>query len=360
MLFTFPNEALNCNWVNQNAIDALTDGMEAIDAGQVPLDWPDCLPANKRDTLRRRHGLRPKLIAFWDEYIKLSQRDRACVHNAILNQTNLPSVLSDVTFFCPCMNDLPEAMHAPVKALSEYLFDQLGGIKEGGKALRDIQFEICQNHGIRICPYCGLEYFQPVGTKRNALDHLMPVSKYPFASADFQNLPPTCHTCNSLYKLDQDVLFNGAGERRPCSDPYAGPTYQIKLDGSVFDKGNEVDGFTLPKWEISISGLPAEQAATWDDVYQIKTRFASLLDTDFLSWIRSFALWFVRSIGRGKSSSEVSAELPGYIDSVIQDGLLDRAFLKAEVFRFLERSSRDVETGDDVKEWLWSQVEYAV
>ena len=95
----------------------------------------------------------------------------------------------------------------------------------------------------------------------------------------------------------------------------------IKLNlMTVFYEGNEVKGFKLPKWEISISGLLAEQAVTWDYVYQIKNRFFSLLDTDFLSWIRSFASWFVKEMGRGKSSDKVSAELPRYIDNVIQDG----------------------------------------
>lgn len=361
MLFTFPQEALNCNWVNQTAVDTLIAGMDAIDDENAPLDWPDCLPQDRRNVLQRRTGLRPKLTVFWDEYAKLGSFEKRCLRDAVAEQINLPNVYSDVSLPCACLDDIPVAMQDSVKSLAEYLFSQLGGIKEGGKVLRDIQFETCQNHGIRICPFCGLEHFQPEGTKRNALDHLMPISKYPFVSADFKNLIPTCHTCNSLYKLDQDILFNDAGVRRPCSDPYDGPIYQIKLDESVFDEGNEVRGFTLPKWEISISGLPAEQSVTWDDVYQVKSRFASVLDADFLSWVKSFALWFVSEFGRGKSPDEISVELPRYTDNVIQSGYSEvRVFLKAEVFRFLERSCRDVETGDDVKQWLWSQIEYAV
>lgn len=64
-------------------------------------------------------------------------------------------------------------------------------------------------------------------------------------------------------------------------------------------------------------------------------------------------------IGRGKTKTEVSAQLLRYIDNVVQDGLDDRAFLKCEAFRFVDRSCQDPETGDDVQEWLWSQVEYS-
>lgn len=361
MLFSFPPEALRCNWVNQKVIEVLNAGMVAVDAGHAQHEWPDCLPADKRDVLRRRTGLQPKLASFLDEYSKLSAAEKTCLRGAIGNQTNLPNIYSDVTLQCLCFNDLPDTMQKPVKTLFEYLFGQLGKIKEEGKALRDLHFEICQDHGVRICPYCGLDYFQPVGGKRNALDHLMPISKYPFASADFRNLPPACHPCNSLYKLDQDILVDAAGLRRLCSDPYAGPTYHIKLDGSVFGEGNVVNGFTLPQWQIDIEGPSAHQAETWDAVYQIKSRFASILDADFLSWVKSFALWFVREpdLGRGRSPDEILAELPRYIHNVIQDDLKDRAFLKAEVFRLLERSGLDEAAGDDVKYWLWSQVEYS-
>ena len=360
MLFTFPPEALNCNWVNQTVTEVLSAGMNAIDIGQAPPAWPGILPADKRDLLRRRRGLRPKLVAFWDGYSDLSAEDRTCLRDAIVSQTNLPIVYLDVAQQCPCLDDIPAVMRVPVQTLSEYLFGQLGKIKLDGKALRDIQFETCQNHGVRICPFCGLDYFQPVGTKRNALDHLMPISKYPFVSADFKNLPPTCHSCNSLYKLDQDILFDEAGARRPCSDPYAGPVYRLSLNGSAFGEGSEVQGFILPRWQIHFDGPNAQQAETWDAVYEIKSRLASTLDADFLSWVRHFALWFVKEIGTGKTPEEVAESLPRYIENVIQEKFEDRAFLKAEAFRFLDRSCVDLINGNEIKEWLWGFVEYAV
>ena len=360
MLFTFPPEALSCNWVNQKVTEALNAGMDAIDIGQEPPAWPESLPADKRDVLRRRTGLQQKLIAFWSGYTDLSPAERTCLRDAISSQTNLPFVYSDVTLPCSCMDDIPDVMQGTVKSLSEYLFGQLGGIKEGGKALRDIQFETCQNHGVRICPYCGLDYFQPVGTKRNALDHLMPISKYPFVSADFKNLPPTCHSCNSYYKRDQDILFDEAGARRSCSDPYDGPVYRLSLNGSAFGEGNEVKGFILPKWEIGFDGPTAQQAETWDAVYKIKSRLVATLDADFLSWVEHFASWFKKEIGAGGSPDEVAETLPRYIENVIQDNFRDRAFLKAEAFKFLDRSCADPFNGDEIREWLWGFVKYAV
>ena len=184
----------------------------------------------------------------------------------------------------------------------------------------------------------------------------MPISKYPFVSADFRNLPPTCHSCNSLYKLSKDILRDEDGVRRLCSDPYEGPVYRLSLDGSVFGEGNERRGFTLPKWQIHFDGPSAQQAETWDAVYEIKSRLISALDVDFLSWIDHFALWFIREIGSGKSSDEVADTLPRYIANVLQEKFKERAFLRAEVFRFMHSSCKDPKTGKDIREWLWSFV----
>ena len=167
----------------------------------------------------------------------------------------------------------------------------------------------------------------------------MPIALYPFVGADLRNLPPACDECNSRFKGGSDVLFDGGGQRRRCSDPYAGPTYQVCLSASELFAGNEVDGFKLPRWEIEFAGGPPEQAETWNAIYRIKERYGrDVLDAEFRSWIAHFAEWFVCEFGRGKSPDEVAAELPRYIGGVIQDRLTDKAFLKAEVFRLIQAS----------------------
>ena len=79
-----------------------------------------------------------------------------------------------------------------------------------------------------------------------------------------------------------------------------------------------------------------------------------------MSWVKHFALWFVKEIGVGKSPDVVAETLPRYIENVIQDNFEDRAFLKAEAFRFLSHSFADPINGNEIKEWLWGFVEYAV
>ena len=132
------------------------------------------------------------------------------------------------------------------------------------------------------------------------------------------------------------------------------------LEGSELFKGNELGGYVLPLWKINIVGQESDRAETWDAVYQIKTRYTrDILDADFLSWISHYSGWFIREKGRGHSGAAVAAELPRYIEGVVQDGYADRAFLKAEAFRLLDRASRDPQIGENVRQWLWDFVEYA-
>lgn len=359
MLFSYPIEALGYNWLNALAVQLMLAGMNAIDEGGQPAAWPGCLPEDRRDILMRRTGLRSKLACLLEKYSQLSVAERPDVRDAIVRQTDLPNIFNDDAP-CPTIDSLPQSIRESAGALAEYLFGQLTTIKEGDDFLRDNHYKAIYARNIRICPFCGLNYFRAPQAPRHALDHLLPISRYPFAAADFRNLPPACDECNSTYKRAIDVLIGNDGLRRRCCDPYVGPTYRITLEGSEFFNGTEIGGYTLPRWNINIVGQELDRADTWNAVYQIKIRYTrDILDADFLSWIANYSRWFIREKGRDHDAAAVAAELPRYIEGVVQDGYADRAFLKAEAFRLLDRSSRDPQIGEDVRQWLWCFVEYA-
>ncbi|WBH15280.1 hypothetical protein [Sphingomonas radiodurans] len=359
MLFAYPIEAVGENWLNALAVDLMLAGMQAIDAGAEPAAWPECVPEDRRDVLAPLTGFSSKLACLLQSYSEVAVAERPGVQAAILRQTALPNVFND-NVPCPAINSLPQPVRAPARALGKYLFGQLSSIKEGDHVLRDNQYRVIRAAEIKICPFCGLNYFRAVDAPRHALDHLLAISIYPFAAADLRNLPPTCDECNSIYKHAIDILIGDGGLRRRCCDPYSGPTYRISLEGSEFFNGNEVQGYTLPRWNIDFVGEQPDRADTWNAVYQIKTRYTrDVLDADFLSWIDHYCRWFVRELGRDQDADAVAAQIPRYIENIIQDRFADRAFLKAEAFRLLDASSKDPEIGEDVREWLWGFVQYA-
>jgi hypothetical protein len=108
-------------------------------------------------------------------------------------------------------------------------------------------------------------------------------------------------------------------------------------------------------------GESPEEAETWDAIYRIKERYIrDVLDEDFLSWIGQFASWFVYEFGPGKNPDEVATQLPRYIESVIQERIEDRTFLKAEAFRLIHAGCQCPAQGDKVRKWLWAFVKYAL
>lgn len=361
MLFTYPVEALACNWLNDDIIASLVDGMTAIDGGGTPLAWPNCLPGTTRESLRRQTGLMTRLTSFWAAYANLTPVERTTVREVVLQQTNVPNVYGDTTLHCCSLDSLPPEVKPAAEDLANYAFGKLSSLKVDGTALRDIHFKAIQDSGVKVCPFCGLQNFQPVGLKRNALDHLMPISKYPFVSSDFRNLPPACHACNSLYKKDADVLYDNAGNRRSCFDPYSGPVYRVSLLGSRFGEGNDVGGYTMPKWSVNLEGEPALQANTWDTIYSIKLRYEHTLDRDFLGWIKRFALWLVREdpTFRNRPPQQIALEIPRYVENVVQEGFDDASFLKAEAFQVIASACEDDQLGEDAREWLASFVYFA-
>lgn len=57
------------------------------------------------------------------------------------------------------------------------------------------------------CPFCGIsELLGKDHRVREAYDHYLPKSLYPFNSINFRNLVPACHHCNSSYKTIKDPI----------------------------------------------------------------------------------------------------------------------------------------------------------
>lgn len=69
--------------------------------------------------------------------------------------------------------------------------------------------------GIKVCPYCGQQYFALVPDKDTkeykiseaTLDHFLPQKEYKYLALNIYNLIPVCKTCNSTYKNQHSEIF---------------------------------------------------------------------------------------------------------------------------------------------------------
>lgn len=142
------------------------------------------------------------------------------------------------------------------------------------------------------CPFCGLsDMLGEYHSRREAYDHYLPKTLYPFNSVNFFNLVPACHYCNSSYKTSKDPAFTPkdparAVHRRKIFYPYAKPGYNIEVKINL--NTSDIDRLEPSNIQLSF-GPPGlnEEIDTWKDVYGIEERYKAKCcsETDGKYWL---------------------------------------------------------------------------
>jgi hypothetical protein len=152
-----------------------------------------------------------------------------------------------------------------LKAISS----KIGKINEHYKKFMDIN-----NTG--ICPFCGLADIEAADSSiREAYDHYIPKSIYPFNSINFKNLAPMCHKCNSSYKTTKDPLYEkDSSKRRKAFYSYMTGHPDLKIELQFENK--DIEQLTNDDIELVISSKNhPEEVDTWMDVFDIEKRYKS-------------------------------------------------------------------------------------
>jgi hypothetical protein len=334
VLYPYPIQATANNWLHACLGETLTVIHDSLLAGQAVPAWPDILPAVYRPRLNRRTGLRDRLDAYLAVASALTPDERARVLQAFAQQNQIVDLLSCGSN-CEAVTDLPAAIRTPIRNLFSYSFELLGDL-----GVRDeLYYAVYTGTVHHVCAFCGLEYFDAPGAAREALDHYLAESKYPFAAANLRNLVPMGHKCNSKYKLAVDILRSGDGTRRRAFDPYgAAANIQISLSNSQPFAGQ--DG-QIPAWRIDF-GQDDQEVNTWAEVFRIRDRYMrDVLDPSFKTWLREFSAWCEILEIDLNTHEQVIAALNRYAGYHEEGGWTDRSFLKAALFRMLLHHCRE-------------------
>jgi hypothetical protein len=330
MFFGYPIEATAENWFHECLVEIIHTIHNCVRNSQEPPNWPEIIPIDYRDTLRRKTGLRNRLEDYKVIIRSFNNDELDHVENALINQNDISRLLSGENN-CEAIEDLPEALWQPVKCLFEFSFELLTDLE-----IRDHQYrEIFDRVPYHVCPFCGCEYFDAPGAPREALDHYLAESKYPFAATNLRNLVPMGNKCNSKYKLAQDILYRDDGTRRRSQNPYGKQCgVHVSLDRSEPFAGLQKT-IQLPNWQIDFSP-EVEEVSTWNTVFHIEERFRrDILDTEFTSWLTEFSKWCRESNFQIINVEDLINVLDHYIAYMERIGMRDRAFLKAAVFQML-------------------------
>jgi len=178
-----------------------------------------------------------------------------------------------------------------------------------------------------ICPFCGI---MPLDSEwdptRDAYDHYLPKSKYPFNSINFKNLVPACDKCNSKNKGAKDPIFDG-GKRRKAFFPFETESYEIELHLEFKGK----DWTDMTPHDLTLTAGPKslkEKIDTWLDVYSIEKRYKARCCVDRESW---FVEMLDEWTNDGKTPEEYLTTLArqARLDPFREAKFLKKSFLEA-------------------------------
>jgi len=210
----------------------------------------------------------------------LHQRQKQTLKDALALNTEPCAFLADRTEPLPY---IPDAVFPALKTLAVHLFQRtakLKGVEQAcGECIDDHYSRF--RHGNapgngNVCCVCGTEYLAQVRADENdneqwrgPYDHLLAKDLYPLYGVDPKNLLPICNTCNSKAKLAKDLVLKD-GARRLSFSPWTERASLQEIE-VVIDDANDL----FPRVVVNFGSADPdrqEKLATWDDVYQIKSR----------------------------------------------------------------------------------------
>lgn len=328
MLFGYPPAAVQNNWFHECMVRAIQEVHSRVDSQRRYPPWPQILPDAHQATLVSRRGLRDRVKAYDVALRRLgSQGERDAVLAAVTDQNRIAELLSN-TSNCAALAELPATVHDAVISLFDYAFGLLTDLDIRDGHYKTI-YDALPEH---ICPFCGTEFFDAPGAPREALDHYLAKSLYPFCAVNLRNLVPMGHRCNSSYKHAVDLLHDEGGMRRVAFDPYNHSKIAV-----VLDESDPFNGATpnTPNWQIEFDpDTPA--VPTWDAVFCIRERYErDHLDEAYSAWLAEFRNWARSADQSGDTDANLVKALTRFEQYCSDNGMRDKAFLKAAVFRML-------------------------
>ncbi|MCA6436887.1 MAG: hypothetical protein IM600_00595 [Bacteroidetes bacterium] len=134
-----------------------------------------------------------------------------------------------------------------------------------------------------ICPFCGIKEIKGVHhSKREAYDHFIPKSKYPFSSINFKNLAPMCNDCNSSYKLTKEPLMHIDPITKKVNNIrrksfYAYSYKKINLETSISLTSVDIANLSANDIAINVKAIDPvsyiDRIEGWKEVYGIDERY---------------------------------------------------------------------------------------
>lgn len=259
-----------------------------------------------------------KLQAIHNAYMKLKTNERRIVREAYYNNNDIEGICSGIVKPYK-YDDLPVGMRTSLKNLYDELWNPVLGYTEVEAkcgTLKDHFKAFRKKNKKSVCPYCGLDgLLNEYNDLKNAYDHYIPKSQYPFCSIQFKNLAPICDECNKAgNKGSKDIPFKPkTATQRPLYFPYDKiRNHKIKL--SIISPSTNLEA--LSKWILNIDCVPAkniDKKNTWNEIFNIEKRYKALIANESYKWKDKIILDY------GRDKKRVGFDVNHFISDKISD-----------------------------------------
>lgn len=205
-----------------------------------------------------------------------------------------------------------------LKSIQGYLYDNLLKLKglEGTVGTFKNYYEKFYDETIDyVCPFCALSnMLTSKDLFREAFDHYLPKSKYPFVSFLRENLFPICHTCNSTYKGDKNPKDYGKSFY-PFTSEHNDCNLSFKITaGEIVNMNIQSEHFF-------------EEVETWDKLFDIKNRLNNFASVNLSGWVSNIQ----EAVNNGADYEQaINAEI-----NRCNPKMQDHNFIKEAIFKAL-------------------------
>lgn len=140
------------------------------------------------------------------------------------------------------------------------------------------------------CPCCGFGDIKSIYSEGHSpYDHYLPQKHYPFSAINFHNLVPMCHTCNSTYKGETDILQGDKKIFYPFSNIH--PNIEVYVTVSkkhlpMLITSIEDNGDFLESDAIAVNfNIDDDKIESWNSIFKIKGRYFAKIADYRVAWL---------------------------------------------------------------------------
>lgn len=309
-------------------------------------DWLDKLKEEHKGIVNAYSWLKTGISTIYKHCRKLTDVERDQIKQAFYQNNDIEGLCDgNLPVY---LNQLPSIVRTKMKPLFVKFYKELlERVKVEGDKLEYYK-ALYKTNRFKYCPCCG---YMPFDTgeldRREAYDHYLPKSKYPFASVNFKNLVPLCYKCNSDRKKNKDPIES----RRKAFYPFRKKPINLEISTNLSD------GFVLSLYEFIVNDLDEldteppqikdvkikivsdeqEQADTWDELFAIKNRFSERTGQFSYSVLRKLSRRF-RKRHSQENEWSFTQTLDEYIQDYENDKDMDEKYLKIPFMRAVKKN----------------------